>query len=105
MFGRKFNPYQDYTSSAPLEVMNESEWAAQQDRMYLIRWKGWGPEADTWEPVSNIHTDEVIQDYLATLDPSTPASLLDEDENKEASPPSPAPRPRARLRRRPRRRS
>ena len=225
MFGRKFNPYQDYSSSAPLDVMNESEWSAQQDRMisvvypsiaervsvqkdkmvsrlnkrpparfrkgdivmlrrseaesgspvgkfeaqytgpyqianinrtgaitlvtstnaplprlvrphqlkfvshsskdfqeqvyeiekiighkgegddrmYLIRWKGWGPEHDTWEPVSNIHTDEAIQDYLATLDPSAPPA--DEDEKKQACPPSPAPKPRAKSRRRPRRRS
>jgi hypothetical protein len=43
------------------------------DRSYLIRWKGYGPEGDTWEPVSNIMTDEVIQDYLAKIDPSSPA--------------------------------
>jgi transposase InsO family protein len=195
MFGRKFNPYQDYSSAAALDIMNETEWAAQQDRMmsvvypsiaervsvqkgkmiarlnkrnpsrlrkgdivmlrrhqdetgtpvhkfeakytgpyqiasisrsgaitlvtstgapfprlvrphqlkfvshsskdfqqetyeidhilghkgdgddrsYLIRWKGYGPEGDTWEPVSNIMTDEVIQDYLAKIDPSSPA--------------------------------
>ena len=33
MFGRKFHPYQDYSSAAPLDMMNELEWAAQQDRM------------------------------------------------------------------------
>ena len=36
MFGRKFNPYQDYSSSAPLDVMNESDWTAHQDRMISI---------------------------------------------------------------------
>ena len=219
MFGRKFNPYQDYSSAAPLDIMNETEWAAQQDRMisvvypsiaervsvqkgkmitrlnkrnpsrlrkgdivmlrrhqdetgtpvhkfeakytgpyqiasiscsgaitlvtstgapfprlvrphqlkfvshsskdfqqetyeidhilghkgdgddrsYLIRWKGYGPEGDTWEPVSNIMTDEVIQDYLSKIDPSSP----DDAEPVESSTSSAVPAPR---RRKPRRR-
>lgn len=36
MFGRRFNPYQDYSSSAPLETMNETEWARIQDQMIAI---------------------------------------------------------------------
>ena len=201
MFGRKFHPYQDYSSAAPLDMMNELEWATQQDRMiavvypsiaervsvqkgkmiarlnkrnpsrlrkgdivmlrrpeaetgnpvgkfepqytgpyqiasisrsgaitlitstnapfprlvrphqlkfvshfskdfqeevyeidhilghkgdgddrsYLIRWKGYGPEGDTWEPVSNIHTDEVIQDYLSKIQPP---SIVDDSHDQ-----------------------
>jgi hypothetical protein len=30
---------------------------------YLVRWKGFSKDDDTWEPESNFHTDEVIQDY------------------------------------------
>ena len=218
MFGRKFNPYQDYSSAAPLDIMNETEWAAQQDRMmsvvypsiaervsvqkgkmiarlnkrnpsrlrkgdivmlrrhqdetgtpvhkfeakytgpyqiasisrsgaitlitstgapfprlvrphqlkfvshsskdfqqetyeidyilghkgdgddrsYLIRWKGYGPEGDTWEPVSNIMTDEVIQDYLSKIDPSP----LDDAEPADTSPSATVPAPRRRKSRR-----
>ena len=227
MFGRKFNPYQDYTSSAPLDVMNESEWTAHQDRMisivypsiaervsiqkdkmvsrlnkrnparfrkgdivmlrrseaetgspvgkleaqytgpyqiasmnrtgaitivtstgaplprnvrphmlkfvshsskdfmeeqyevdrilghqgegdnrkYLIRWKGYGPEADSWEPVEGISADETIRSYLATIDPSSPSPPVHEDEREQPTPPSPAPKPRAKSRRCRRRRS
>ena len=33
MFGRKFNPFNDYTSSQPLEAISELEWSKLQDRM------------------------------------------------------------------------
>jgi transposase InsO family protein len=36
MFGRRFNPYQDYSSSAPLETMNETDWASLQDQMIAV---------------------------------------------------------------------
>ena len=49
-------------------------------RSYLIRWKGYGPEGDTWEPVSNIHTDEVIQDYLSKIQP---ASTVDDSDDQD----------------------
>jgi hypothetical protein len=32
---------------------------------YLIRWKGWAPEYDTWEPVKNMTgAPEAIKQYL-----------------------------------------
>ena len=63
------------------------------DRSYLIRWKGYRPEGDTWEPVSNILTDEVIQDYLSKIDPSSPADSEQADSSTSAVP-APAPRRR-----------
>jgi transposase InsO family protein len=36
MFGRRFNPYKDYSSTAPLETMHETEWARVQDQMMAV---------------------------------------------------------------------
>ncbi|XP_018325887.2 heterochromatin protein 1-like isoform X2 [Agrilus planipennis] len=33
---------------------------------YLIRWKGYGPESDTWEPESTLHCDDLIAEYRST---------------------------------------
>lgn len=32
-------------------------------RYYLIRWKGYGEESDTWEPAPTLNCPEAIQEY------------------------------------------
>lgn len=32
-------------------------------RHYLIRWKGYEPESDTWEPENTLSCDELINDF------------------------------------------
>jgi hypothetical protein len=34
---------------------------------YLVRWKGYGPEADSWEPESSVKDSTQLRDYLLTL--------------------------------------
>jgi transposase InsO family protein len=36
MFGRRFNPYKDYSSTDPLDTMHETEWARIQDQMMNV---------------------------------------------------------------------
>src|SRR5712672_1721155 len=33
-------------------------------KQYRIRWKGYAPAYDTWEPIENIHAPELVQQFL-----------------------------------------
>lgn len=33
-------------------------------RLFLVRWKGFGPDADTWEPEANLNCEKILQNYL-----------------------------------------
>lgn len=33
-------------------------------RHYLIRWKGFGPNDDTWEKAGNLHCPTILKDYM-----------------------------------------
>jgi hypothetical protein len=38
---------------------------------YLVRWKGWGPEHDSWELLRNLHNaKELVEEYEAKLRPA-----------------------------------
>ena len=38
---------------------------------YLIRWKGFGPSEDSWEPVKNLQgCQQLIKDFTKTRSPS-----------------------------------
>jgi len=33
-------------------------------REFLVRWKGWGPDGDTWEPEENLDCEELIEKFM-----------------------------------------
>src|SRR5712675_3630089 len=33
-------------------------------KQYRIRWKGYAPAQDTWEPIKNVHAPELVQQFL-----------------------------------------
>lgn len=36
-------------------------------KMYLVRWKNYGPESDTWEPEDSLSCPEIIEKYNSSL--------------------------------------
>ena len=37
-------------------------------REFLVRWKGWGPDGDTWEPEDNLDCQDLIDKFMANWD-------------------------------------
>jgi hypothetical protein len=66
----------------PLQVAGEEEYEVDsilahrgsgRGRTFLVRWKGYGPEHDTWEPLRNLaNAKQLLAEYYAKI--STPAS-------------------------------
>ena len=57
---------------APELIDGQPEWEVEQilrvrryqrQVQYLIRWKGFSEAHDSWEPVANVHVDELIQEF------------------------------------------
>ena len=37
------------------------------ERQYLVKWLNYGPEHNTWEPISSFESTDVIETYLQSL--------------------------------------
>lgn len=71
------------TTNEPIEVDGEEEYEVEEildsrifrrQLQYLVRWKGYGPGDNSWEPAKNITADEIISEFH-NKNPSAPRRL------------------------------
>lgn len=55
----------EYEVESILDVCPPSANSKKREWFFLVRWKGWAPEDDTWEPASNIYSRAVIDAFWA----------------------------------------
>ena len=52
---------------------------------FQIRWKGYPPEEDTFEPIENLNCPEIIRQYFKSLSSTQKEESDDRQEKKESS--------------------
>lgn len=67
----------------PIEVDGEEEYEVEEiidsrifrrQLQYLVRWKGYGPGDNSWEPAKNVNAEDAVRDFYAQ-NPSAPRKL------------------------------
>jgi hypothetical protein len=48
---------------------------------YLVRWRGYGPEADVWVPATELEDTQHLQDYNASLTKSNEDNVSPIEDN------------------------
>ena len=65
-------PNTRYKKPPPLQVQGQEEYEVQRildakrrgrHLWYLVSWKGYGPENDSWEPVENVHAPRLVKNF------------------------------------------
>ncbi|KAH9473218.1 hypothetical protein Pst134EA_033220 [Puccinia striiformis f. sp. tritici] len=71
-----------YEEPAPVQIEDEDEWEVgeilncrkkRKKKEYLIAWKGYGPEANSWEPETNLSNSEELLDEFNKKFPTAAA--------------------------------
>lgn len=60
----EFDETKDYEVAKIVDVFFKKD----KTREFLVRWKGYAPEHDTWEPEENLKCPDLIEKYMAKVE-------------------------------------
>ena len=68
------------------DILNQRTHGQWKKKQYLVKWKGYSPAHNSWENANDIHTQELVQQFLQRLRQSTRIRVLKTQYTSRSSP-------------------